>query len=96
MIDLPFRQHKLTFLILGICLLVGLFWGIRLLSLQFLLINSQRLGEDKLLNYVTDLRRELTDYRFLPYTLTDNPDVRYFLDQPNLSNESSPASLQRQ
>ncbi|MCZ2720521.1 ATP-binding protein [Marinomonas sp. 15G1-11] len=85
---IPYKKNKTLFFIISLIALYIVFWGVQAISLQALLINKHRAGEDQLLTYVADLRRELKDYRFLPYTLTENPSIRRFLSDPDASNNT--------
>lgn len=95
--SIPYKKNKALFFIISLIALYVVFWGVQAISLQILLINKHRAGENQLLTYVADLRRELKDYRFLPYTLTENPSIRRSLsDNTSVYNELLATSIQRQ
>ncbi|MFT2109879.1 sensor histidine kinase [Marinomonas sp. 2405UD68-3] len=93
---IPYKKNKSLFILISLILLYLIFWGIKATSLQLLLINKHRAGEKQLLTYVVDLRRELQDYRFLPYTLAENPSIRRFLAQAEEVTADSYTSIERQ
>ncbi|NVK74271.1 MAG: PAS domain S-box protein, partial [Oceanospirillaceae bacterium] len=89
-----FRKHRLFFLSLGCAVLTLLFFGINAISYQALIIDKHSEGQDKLLNFVIELRNELKNYHILPYALADNPTLLAFMNNPK--NKKLTRQLQRQ
>ena len=77
-----FRKHRLFFLALGSSLLTLLFFGVNTIAYQALIIDKHSEGQDKLLDYVIELRSELKNYHILPYALADNPTLLDFMSNP--------------
>ncbi|MBJ7538514.1 PAS domain-containing sensor histidine kinase [Marinomonas transparens] len=94
MID-QFRKHRFFFSFLGCIILALLFWCSNIIAYQILIINKHSDGQNRLLNYVIELRNELKDYRILPYALADNPVLRTYMEAPNKDKALS-TQLQRQ
>ena len=79
-----FRKHRLFFLSFGCTLLTLLFFGVNTIAYQALIIEKHSEGQDKLLDYVIELRNELKNYHILPYALADNPTLLAFMNNPKL------------
>ncbi|RBP84138.1 PAS domain S-box protein [Marinomonas rhizomae] len=77
-----FRKHRLFFLSFGCTLLTLLFFGVNTIAYQALIIEKHSEGQDKLLDYVIELRNELKNYHILPYALADNPTLLAFMNNP--------------
>ncbi|WP_369922102.1 sensor histidine kinase [Marinomonas polaris] len=77
-----FRKHRLFFLTFGCTLLTLLFFGVNTITYQALIIDKHSEGQDKLLDYVIELRNELKNYHILPYALADNPTLLAFMNNP--------------
>lgn len=92
---LQYKKNKKVVIFIGLAILIMVFFAVRGISIQLLLMNKHSIGEDKLLTYVADLRREIADYRFLPYTLTNHPKIRAYLKSPT-DHAFNKLDLQRQ
>ena len=46
------------------------------------MLKQHQQGQNQLLTYVADLRRELNEFRHMPYSVTDNPAIREFFSHP--------------
>ncbi|BFM48875.1 ATP-binding protein [Marinomonas sp. THO17] len=78
-----FQKHKFWFVSLALACSISLFIIVNKLAYQFLVIEKHTQGQDRLLNYVIELRNELKDYQILPYALADNPTLLAFMSDPN-------------
>ncbi|UTW00859.1 PAS domain S-box protein [Marinomonas rhizomae] len=77
-----FRKHRLFFITFGCSVLTLLFFGVNTIAYQALIIDKHSEGQDKLLDYVIELRSELKNYHILPYALADNPSLLAFMNNP--------------
>lgn len=89
-----FRKHRLFFITIGCSLLTLLFFGVNTIAYQALIIDKHSEGQDKLLDFVIELRNELKNYHILPYALADNPTLLAFMNTPK--NPVLTTRLQRQ
>ena len=78
-----FQKHKFWFVSLAITCLISLFFIVNKLAYQVLVIEKHSQGQDRLLDYVIELRNELKDYQILPYALADNPTLLAFMATPD-------------
>ncbi|AEF54244.1 PAS/PAC sensor signal transduction histidine kinase [Marinomonas posidonica IVIA-Po-181] len=71
-----------------------LFFVVNKLAYQVLIIEKHNEGQDRLLDYVIELRNELKNYQILPYALADNPTLLAFMKEPN--EQAVKKQMQRQ
>lgn len=78
-----YKKHKLVFIISGLLAASFLFAISHFFASQVLMLKLHQQGQNQLLTYVADLRRELNEYRHMPYSVTDNPAIRTFMSDPH-------------
>ncbi|GAB3477839.1 sensor histidine kinase [Marinomonas epiphytica] len=76
------KKSRLTFITISACLFAVIFWFINTIAYQALIIERHSSGQDRLLDYIIELRGELESYRILPYALADNPTLLRFISSP--------------
>ncbi|OUR70076.1 hypothetical protein A9Q77_07815 [Marinomonas sp. 42_23_T18] len=77
-----YKKHKLIFIISSLLAASFLFAIAHFFASQALMLKLHQQGQNQLLTYVADLRRELNEYRHMPYSVTDNPAIRTFMSNP--------------
>ncbi|MCV2402367.1 ATP-binding protein [Marinomonas sp. C2222] len=77
------NQNRLLSLLYGLGLLTLIFLGVHSIAYQFLIIDKHSEGQNRLLDYVVELREELKTYQILPYALTDNPSLLSYIKYPD-------------
>lgn len=80
-----YKKHKFIFFSSSLLAATLLFSVAHFFASQVLLLKLHQQGQNQLLTYVADLRRELNDYRHMPYSVTDNPAIRDFISTPKPS-----------
>ena len=75
------RQRFLAIPI-GLLTLTILYWCVNTIAYQYLIIERHASGQNRLLDYVIELRNELKNYRILPYALADNATLLEFMESP--------------
>ena len=77
-----YKKHKLVFICSSLLAASFLFAISHFFASQVLMLKLHQQGQNQLLTYVADLRRELNEYRHMPYSVTDNPAIRAFISDP--------------
>ena len=81
-LSLSYKKHKFVFISTGLLAASILFAIAHFFASQVLMLKLHQQGQNQLLTYVADLRRELNEYRHMPYSVTDNPAIRSFFSKP--------------
>lgn len=77
-----YKKHKLFFISSSLLAASFFFAVAHFFASQILMLKLHQQGQNQLLTYVADLRRELNEYRHMPYSVTDNPAIRAFISDP--------------
>ena len=80
--NFSYKKHKLVFISSALLAASFLFAIAHFFASQVLMLKLHQQGQNQLLTYVADLRRELNEYRHMPYSVTDNPAIREFISNP--------------
>ncbi|RXJ74502.1 PAS domain-containing sensor histidine kinase [Veronia nyctiphanis] len=90
-------RQKLLMLVcvslLSISIVSAMTWVVRDVVTTHLLTNAHEEGENRLLSYVSDIRRVLSDYRVLPYLASSKPEVKLLLSGDETFQAQSDAFL---
>ena len=82
------RRQRFLSIPLGLLALTILYWCVNTLAYQSLIIERHANGQNRLLDYVIELRNELKNYRILPYALADNATLLAFMEAPYEQNHT--------
>ncbi|EOB1222566.1 sensor histidine kinase [Vibrio cholerae] len=69
------KLNKASWIVLVILLLIAVRWGSHAVSENWQLRQAQRHGEQRLLDYISDVRRTLSRFYHLPYLMTNEANT---------------------
>ncbi|MEB5517959.1 sensor histidine kinase, partial [Vibrio cholerae] len=69
------KLNKASWIVLVILLLIAVRWGSHAISENWQLGQAQRHGEQRLLDYISDVRRTLSRFYHLPYLMTNEANT---------------------